>query len=266
MNFDRVAQHSTAIVGCLAWLPLAVWIMACVHWMIGGDIDAWTGFGGIAVALGLGYEAINPPVPQLAPLTVIAVFITVIMFPFVRSAMDKRALKALDIESLEKAYNALALRPDNILAKLRVAKGLWQLGVCGHAIRIVESQLPHMPQNFFMEDIRMLKKWHMMKLDARFFAPIPCAECHTSNEGGLIFCRQCGAPFLLDFVRGKVVGTRLGKKLISTWISMIAVLIGIPAAKAMPPIPSVIVILLMMVFASVMVFNSFRDPTGGVTS
>ena len=97
MNFDRIAEHSTALIGCLAWLPLAVWIMACVHWLIGGDIDVWTGFAGIVLALGLGYEAINPPVPQLAPLTVVAVFITVIMFPFVRTAMDKKALKAIDI-------------------------------------------------------------------------------------------------------------------------------------------------------------------------
>jgi len=266
MNFDRIAEHSTALIGCLAWLPLAVWIMACVHWLIGGDIDVWTGFAGIVLALGLGYEAINPPVPQLAPLTVVAVFITVIMFPFVRTAMDKKALKAIDIENLEKAYNALALRPDNVMAKLRVAKQLWILGVCGHAIRIVESQLPHMPHNFFMEDIRMLKKWHMMKVEARYFNPITCAECQTDNEGGLIFCRQCGAPFLLNFVKGKVVGSRLGKKLISTWISLIAVLIGIPAAKALPTVPSVIVILFMMVFSTFMVFMAFRDPTGGVAS
>ena len=266
MNFDRIAQHSTALIGCLAWLPLAVWIMACVHWMIGGDIDVLTGFGGIAVAVGLGYEAINPPVPQMAPLTVVAVFVTVIMFPFVRSAMDKKALRGIDIDALDKAYSSLSMRPDNVVSKLKIAKILWDLGVCGHAIRIVESQLPSMPQRFFAEDIRMLKRWHMMKLEAKFFAPIVCAECHTSNEGGLLFCRQCGAPFLLDFVKGKVVGTRLGKKLSATWISLIAVLIGIPAAKAMPPIPSIIVIVGMMFFAITMVFMAFRDPTGGVAT
>ncbi len=266
MNFDRVAQHSTALIGCIAWLPLAVWIMACVHWTIGGDIDPLTGFGGIAVAIGLGYEAINPPVPQLAPLTVIAVFITVFMFPFVRTAMDKRALKQIDIDALEKSFGALSLRPDNVMAKLKIARHLWDLGVCGHAIRIVESLLPSMPQNFFSEDIRMLKKWHMMKVEAHYFSPIVCAECHTSNGPGLLFCRQCGAPFLLDFVKGHVVGTRLGKKLIATWISLIAVLIGIPAAKAMPPVPSIIAIVVMMLFAVTIVFVAFRDTTNGVAT
>ena len=266
MNFDRIAQHSTALIGCIAWIPLAVWIMACVHWTIGGDVDPLTGLGGIAVAIGLGYEAINPPVPQLAPLTVVAVFITVFMFPFVRSAMDKRALRSIDIEALEKAYASLGMRNDNVMAKIRIANILWDLGVCGHAIRIVEALLPSMPQRFFMEDIRMLKRWHMMRVEAHFFAPIVCAECHTSNEGGILFCRQCGAPFLLDFVKGKVVGNRLGKKLISTWVSLIAVLIGIPAAKAMPPGPSIALIVLMMLFATAMVYMAFKDPTGGVAA
>jgi len=266
MNFDRIAQHSTALVGCLAWLPLAVWIMACVHWMIGGDIDVITGFAGIAVAVGLGYEAINPPVPQLAPLTVVAVFVTVIMFPFVRTAMDKKALRNIDIEALEKSYAALYQRPDNVMAKIKIARVLWDLGVCGHAIRIVESQLPSMPLRFFAEDIRMLKRWHMARVEARFFAPVDCAECQTSNEAGLLFCRQCGTPFLIDFVKGRVVGTRLGKKLMAAWISLIAVLIGIPAAQALPPIPSIVVIVTMMIFAVTIVFLAFRDTTSGVAS
>ncbi|MDR3687828.1 MAG: hypothetical protein P4L46_00515 [Fimbriimonas sp.] len=266
MHFERLAQHSTALIGCLAWLPLSVWIMACVHWMIGGDIDGLTGFGGIAVALGLGYEAINPPVPQLAPMTVIAVFITVVMFPFVRSAMDKKALRNIDIDELVKAYNSLSMRPDNVLAKIKIARVLWDLGVCGHAIRIVESQLPHMPPRFFGEDIHMLKRWHMMKLEARFFSPISCTECQTSNEAGLVYCRQCGSAFLIDFVKGRVIGTRLGKKLIASWTALVAILIGIPAAEAMPPVASIPAILAMMVVAVLIVYFAFRDTTSGVAT
>jgi hypothetical protein len=264
MQLDRLTHNSAALIGCIAWLPLAVWIMSCVNWTITGDIDIATGIAGVAVAIGLGYEAINPPVPQLAPLTVVAVLVTVIMFPFVRTAMDRRQLKNIDIEHLEKAYQALGVRPDNLIAKFRIAKILFDLGVCGHAVRIGESLAPNMHPRFFTEELRTLRRWQMTHLDARLFSPVRCAECHSSNDPGVLFCRQCGSAFLLDFVKGKVIGHRLGKKLVSTWIALIAVLIGIPAARLLPPAASIGLIISMMIFSIIIVLLAFRDTTGGV--
>ena len=84
------------------------------------------------------------------------------------------------------------------------------------------------------------------------------------NAPGNIFCSHCGAPYLIYFAKGRVVGGRLGKKIVATWISFIAILIGIPAAKALPPALSVLSILLMMGVAIGMTFMAFRDTTGGV--
>jgi len=104
----------------------------------------------------------------------------------------------------------------------------------------------------------------MTHLDARLFSPVRCAECHSSNDPGVLFCRQCGSAFLLDFVKGKVIGHRLGKKLVSTWIALIAVLIGIPAARLLPPAASIGLIISMMIFSIIIVLLAFRDTTGGV--
>ena len=265
MQFDRLSNNSAALNGCLAWIPLAVWILSCVNWTIAGDIDVVTGFVGVAMAFGLGYEAINPPVPQLAPLTVVAVFVTVLMFPFARMAMEKKQLKNLDIEQLEKAYQSLGLRPDNVMAKFRIAKVLFDLGVCGHAVRIAESVIPEMPQRFFLDEHRLLRRWQMTHLEARLFLPIPCAECHGTNQPGSIFCVHCGAPYLVNFAKGRVVGGRLGKKLVACWISLIAILIGIPAATALKPALSILAVVVMMVVAIGITFVAFRDTTGGVT-
>jgi len=266
MHFDRLTNNSAALIGCLAWIPLAVWILACVNWAIGGDIDPITGILGVFFAFGLGYEAINPPVPAMAPLTVIAVLVTVVMFPFARTAMDRRQLRGIDIEALERSYQALSVRPDNVIAKFKIAKCLFDLGVCGHALRIAESLAPHMPQRFFTEELRTLRKWQMMQIEGRFFAPISCAECQTSNPPGNLFCEKCGSAFLLDFAKGKVVGKRLGKKLVSTWIALIAVLVGLPAAKALPPGPCIATVASMLIFAVTMVYFAFRDTTGGVAA
>ncbi len=264
MGGQRLAEHSAALIGCLAWLPLALWIVACVHWMIDGDIDFLTGILGILMAFGLGYEAINPPVPEMAPLTVIAILLTVVMFPFVRRAMDKRQLRQIDVEALERAYQALAVRPDNVIAKIKVAQKLFDLGICGHALRIAEILVPEMPQRFFSSELRMVKKWQRLGLDARFFTPIVCVECRSSYDPGALFCSQCGAPFPLDFVKGRLIGTKLGRKLISSWVALIAILIGIPEARALPPAAAVATVCLMMLVALGVVFFAFRDPSGGV--
>jgi hypothetical protein len=264
MPLASIAEHSAALIGCLAWIPLAVWIVSCVNWSIVGDIDPLTGIVGIFVAIGLGYEAINPPVPEMAPLTVIAVLITVLMFPFARAAMDRRQLRGIDIEALERAYQALAVRPDNVISKFKIAKVLFDLGICGHALRIGETLVPDMPQRFFMEELRTVRKWQMMQIEARFFAPIGCAECQASNPPGNLFCQKCGAAFLLDFAKGRVVGKRLGKKLVATWIVLVSFLIGIPAAKALPPAACVVTVVAMITVASLMVYFAFRDTTGGV--
>jgi len=264
MHFERLANNSAAFIGCLAWIPLSIWILACVNWAITGDIDPATGVVGVFMAVGLGYEAINPPVPQLAPLTVIAVLATVVMFPFVRAAMDKKQLRGIDIDALDRAYQSLAVRPDNVVAKFKIAKVLFDLGMCGHALRIGESLVPTMPQRFFLEELRTVRKWQMMQIEARFFNPITCAECQTSNPPGLLFCQKCGSAFLLDFAKGRIVGKRLGKKLVATWIVLIAFLVGIPAAKALPPGPCIAVVFTMITIAVSMVYFAFRDTTGGV--
>jgi hypothetical protein len=201
----------------------------------------------------------------MAPLTVIAVFVTVIMFPFARSAMNKRQLRAVDIEALEKAYAALSFKPDNIVAKFKIARVLFDLGMCGHALRIGESLVPSMPQRFFNDELRTVRKWQMMQIDARFFSAVSCAECSTSNPPGNIFCQNCGSAFLLDFAKGRIVGSRLGKKLVSTWIALIAFLVGIPAAKALPPAACIATVVTMISVAACMVYFAFRDTTGGVT-
>ncbi len=47
------ANPLSALIGCLAWIPLAVWIVSIVQWIISGDIDFLSGFLGIWLAIGL---------------------------------------------------------------------------------------------------------------------------------------------------------------------------------------------------------------------
>jgi len=247
---DRLFTDPIAFAtGCMVWLPLTIWILALVRWMISGEIDLVFGIVGIFMAVGLGYVSIVPPTPQFAYLTFPAVMATVIMFPFVRHSMQRRSLRAVDVEDLERAHDALRQRPDNWAARFRIAKLLFEMGYPGHALRIGENCLAQMPQAFFIEEHRMVQKWRWTKLADHAFHPIRCSECGHPNQPGNVHCAACSEPFLLNRLKGKVMPARLGKKLLAAWITMVALLAGIPLLSTLGGVASVLGIVALMVLA-----------------
>jgi hypothetical protein len=247
------------VIGCCIWIPLAVWILSLVGWMVTADIDILTGVLGIWIAIGLGYVAMKPPVPALSPLSFIAVLITLVMYPWARSALNRRELKSIDVEALEKAYEQLAMKPDNTLARFKVAKHAYILGMPGHALKIAEEALAYIPERHFQDEHRLLKRWRAQVQQPEFFRAIQCVECNAMNPPGRIHCTQCGAPFLLDRARGKVLGKGQGRKIVAAWFAMVAVLAGIPAATALPPMLTIVTIVALLVAACCVVFLAFRD-------
>ena len=73
----------------------------------------------------------------------------------------------------------------------------------------------------------MVQRWKWMKIQAQSFAPVPCSECGTSNQAGEVFCVTCGAPFLLNRIKGKIMPSRVGRKLLAAWIVMVGTIAGV---------------------------------------
>jgi hypothetical protein len=224
---ERLFEHPLSfIAGWAAWVPLCIWIVALVHWMIGGEIELLFGFAGIVAGFLLGFVAIVPPSPAISFVALGVISGTVVGFPVVRSVVNRKQLRAIDLETLERAYGSLSLRPDNIAAKFKIARLVWDMGYPGHALRIAEQCLVHAPQAFFNEEIKLVARWQRVPLNANAFDPLNCIECGQSNPAGNVRCAACGAPFLLHRAQGKILPGSLGRRLLVAWIVMVGALAG----------------------------------------
>jgi len=255
---DTIAYVSAALI----WIPLAIWVFAFVNWLIMGEIDLLTGILGIFAAVVIGTLAFKPPRPEFSPIAFLAVTAAVCAYPYIRNAIDSRELRSMDIELLAKAYDALGMRPNNPLAQYNIARRLYALGYPGHALKIAEAAIAHMPEQHFLEEHRVLKLWQATVTSPDHFRSVPCGECDALNPPGRTHCPRCGAPFLLDRVRGNVGGGTLGRKLLAGWIGLSVILAGIPLATNLAPGPQIVVIISLFGAAAVVLYLAFREDAG----
>lgn len=224
----------STILGVIVWVPLTVWLVSLIQWMVSADVDVLTGVSGIAIGLSLAYLTIRPPMPQLSPVFFTVTWLTVLLYPGLRAAMDKRALIAIDLQALDRAYQAIAAKPDNLGARLKVAKIAYSRGLAGHAIAVVEDSLRNLPENLFTEEYKLLSNWKNAMGARNQARSLPCLECGHPNRPGLLHCERCQAPFLLHHARGKWVGPKLARRATSGIIAVVLVVFGLPAAFRLP--------------------------------
>ncbi|HJP83626.1 MAG TPA: hypothetical protein VJ835_08990 [Fimbriimonadaceae bacterium] len=258
---DQIFNHPGSLVaGCAIWIPIGIWVLALVQWAIQGDVDVLSAFVGCLIGIGLGLLALTSREPYMAPFILTAVVLTMLVFPAVRSSLNRRALDSIDAEAIERAYEALEQRPTNAPAKFKLAKVIYNKGLAGHALALAESAITQMPEATFPEENRILKSWRHYGSGSGTTGPLSCLSCGVANGPGLTHCRSCGARFLLDHARGAWIGKGLAKKLIFAWGAIMVALVGIPwAVGSLPPVGSVPVIVGLMVMAVVMVVLTFRS-------
>jgi ribosomal protein L40E len=253
---------TTTILGCVVWVPIAVWVISLIHWMVMAEIDIPSGVIGVILGFGLGYTALRPPIPILSPIAFSLVVGTVVFFPFLSGALDRHRLRGLDFEAVEKAYEAIGQRPENPFAKFKLAEGVYRLGMIGHAVAIADSVMAYIPERSATEEFRVLKRWKSMGVPPETMRPIACVECGTLCQPGWTHCRRCGAPFLLDRVKGRLLPRGHARRLMAVWASIVAALLGIPAATALPPVFALMVMALLIAGCIAFLIVAFRHADG----
>lgn len=218
-----------AFSACFVWIPLAVWIISLIGWMVTGDMEILYGVAGIGAGIGLGLATAFPPDKSLSPLILIAVIVTTVLFPFARAAMNRRALVAIDIEQMEKFGEALRLKPDNVGAMIKLAELLYKRGFPAQAIALAEKALVAMPPSLFRPEHNMVSAWKMVVTDPALFRPVPCLHCGEPTPPGELNCPHCGYPTVLEMAKGKWVPHGTGMQLIAVWIGALIVFVGLPA-------------------------------------
>ncbi|MCB8933148.1 MAG: hypothetical protein M9921_12530 [Fimbriimonadaceae bacterium] len=257
---ERITEHPLVFFGgCVVWIPVAIWVISLVHWMIQGDIDVVFGIPGVIAAFVLGGFTLNPPTPALSPVFLMVAVLGVVLFPSLRAALDRRALARIDDESLASAHDALKEKPDNVGARLRIARVIAQKGLPGHAAAIAYAALHGLPEAHFTAELREAAKWKAQGAYPDASRPIVCAACGESNGPGDLYCSRCRAPFLLDWAQGRWSGDRTARKLVAVWISAILAMVGIPsAAAALPPVVAVLAIVVLFALVGGVLWLAFR--------
>lgn len=257
---EVLADHPAWLaIACVAWIAIAVWIVSLIGWMIQGDVDGLFGFAGVCVALVLGYFSFMPPTEALRPFTAIAVVGTVIVFPFLRQALNQRALLAIDIEAMENTYEMLRAKPENHLQRFKLARLMYERGHIESALAIGAEALKGMPEKLFTDEHRMVGRWLRQNPHVNPAATVPCIDCGHPNPASALTCERCGQPHLLDLARGRWVGRQFAKRLIAGWIAGILALAGIPLASQLAPAAAVTIILLIMAGAGFVIWMAFRE-------
>lgn len=247
--------------GCIVWVPLAIWIVVLLGWMITGEIDALIGIVGVMIALAMGYLGINPPSPILPPLLFTAALSTLVIWPIAQVSLNRVALRTIDLESLDSAYEMLSMRRDNIGAALRVAKAMANLGYIGHAAAIAEKALEGADRRIFREELFQLRSWKERARDPRVprVHQIQCIHCSLYNEVANVFCARCGGQILSDYARGKWMKPGLKSKLLVAWLAGILCVVAVPAlASSLPPAAAILAIAATLIVGAAILIVSWR--------
>lgn len=243
--------------GCLSIIPLAVWAVSVIHWMIMDEMDFLFGTVAILCAVLLGLVVMSPPDPMYSPIAFVGIILLMIVFPIVKRQLDRRELVAIDVEQIEAAYQMLAEKPDNASAMFKLAERLYHRGLVAHAIGVGERALSNMPQSLFPEENRAVNKWkHTVKPTTQ---TLPCLECGRQNVGANVYCEGCGAAYLALYARGRWLGSALALRLVAAWVAAMVTLVGLPfTLKSIDDTVMVVALcVLQLVLAGMLVWRAF---------
>ncbi|MFN3682415.1 MAG: zinc ribbon domain-containing protein [Fimbriimonadaceae bacterium] len=250
-------------IGLFVLFPMAVWVVGLIHWMIMGEIDTVNGLIGIAVGIAVGLVAIFNPDPRLTPFVVLVLFATIASAPVYLKVRNDRELVRIDVETMEDCLEALRQKPENIGARWRLAKTLYNRGFRGQALAIGEESIGQLQGSGFQEERGILQQWRR-KVHPEEIAPLSCLECGYRNRPGAVFCEQCGANHLIHHVQGRWIGPELAQRLVAAWAAASAALVGIPAlALFLPPPVAAAGIALVLAGGTWLVWKAFHRPEAG---
>lgn len=256
-------------------IPVAVWILAVVHWMIDAVIEPILGLVAIVVALALAALVIWGPIPALQGPIIIAILTTIAVAPFANSQLAKFDFQEVVEDEFARAHAAYITNPDNAAARFEIARMLFEYGLKGHAISIAEQAANSIPnekdpvsnqslRDLFGNEIRRLQSWKRDTTSPKEFEPLSCPRCKCKNPLTAIACIKCGGPYLLDLARQKTVLSKLIAKLVVAWIVVAIVLTIVPlVAWNMGSNTATALIIGLLVATGFVLTYLFKDRTIG---
>ncbi len=251
----------SAAVWVLVWIPVTVWTLKAVHATVVGDMDATTGF--LASILGpfLGFLTIVQEHSLARIGMFVAITVTVLGYPVASSRWERRQRRLQDEDEMARAYANLTAFPDNLLARMRIAETLVARGFVPHAVAVGTETLRGQNPTVHGGEFRALRQWERLAKSYAPIASVRCPGCGQSNGPEHLHCPSCGEAVYVAYVRQP--GGREGRNLAGVWVAVVAALLGIPAASALPPAWAIVAIVALMAVGIVAILRTIalaRNP------
>lgn len=256
--------------GCI----LGLMALLIIHKMIDGEFPIAPGLAALVVDFVLiALSVISSS--ALIPGTVFVVALaSMCLFPFAADQLDKADIRALDTDRLIRAYNAYAVRPDNISAVFEVAKMLYSHGMKGNAIGLATAALNSLSlkadpvsnrslRDVFRTEEQLLKNWNREAMrNPAILRPVPCKACGYANPLECLTCQQCGAPYLLE-AAGKMTNKKMlyGRLLLSFAVLAGVIVTAAEVGVAVSGAAGAVLLFLIILGAGGLLYKVFKGPS-----
>lgn len=257
---ETIHQHPEVLtLGALVWIPVTVWTISMIQWMIMGEVDPVFGLVAILGGLGLALVTLHPPEPYISYVGFGSVVGMVLFFPSIRSNLTKRALAKIDLEQLERLHEQVRMRPENKGAKFKIAEMMYRKGYVGQGYAMAESLISDMNADMYPEEHRQFKQWKQSMEGKIYSRPLACPSCGTYNPPGGYRCVRCGAEYLLKVAKGNWMGGHWGVRLLGAWVVVVLGIVGIPTITSLklPREVTIVAILGLMVTGVYVMLRAF---------
>lgn len=159
----------------------------------------------------------------LAFMALILLVSGIAMVPWLGEMFNRRALRKMDEEEMYRARDALALNPENHIARVVLAEKLYKLGRLDEAIEHLEYAVENSPAISRLER----GKLHSWKREQAFAQRrlVLCPMCGTENPGEARRCIQCGSPIeTFAALKEWAAQEHVVQKILRAWLTVMAVL------------------------------------------
>lgn len=230
---EDIAQNTEGfLVGFFIAIPLAIWSVVMLWEVIADKIDWTSGILGIVLGLSLGVINLVANKPWVSMSCFITAFLLSPLYFLTRYVVEQLSMKRFDNERLLNAHDTLKLRPDNMMAKFKIAEILWDSGYRGHAYGYAANLLPNMPHTHYANEHHTVKKWYG-QIGNEDLAPMKCKACGHMNPPGDIYCERCKTEYLLLAFRKNVKTSDYNRKAFTFMAVFVLLCIALPLSLMM---------------------------------
>lgn len=254
---DKVSSNPLAATfSCLILIPAAILVVSLVHWMVAGEIDFLTGICGLFMTLVMVVFTNRPPADWVSPVIFFGMIGVVIGIPLWRKFVDLKFLTDIDIERLERAYKSLDQHPGEAMRQFAIAKILFDMNLCGHAVGVARIAVANYPKIALTTEEHELRRWEATILN-KPQELLNCLSCGTKGEFDKLYCQKCGSPYVLyHFKLPQKNGT--SNQVILMWAFMFFAILMIPILVTLGPLPTLLGIPIVLALLAIFATKLFR--------